>query len=88
MKFIIDSAVDCGSPPVGGLNIEETLVSGTTYNSTATYSCELGYQLVPGAVEVNLCNTSGNWTQQFPSDCEGKSTCAKGFPLIGSSNLL
>ena len=53
-----------------GLNV---VASGndTTFNSTVTYSCEPGYQLIPDANDVNLCTASGNWSQLEAPDCEG-----------------
>ena len=52
------SVVDCGelNPPVNGM----VNVSGTTTNSTASYSCDEGYDLV--GVSTRTCLSSGDWS--------------------------
>ena len=61
------SAVDCGSLPApdnGQVN-----VSATTFNSTATYSCDAGYEL--NGNQSRTCLFSGNWSGNEPS-CTGE----------------
>ena len=43
--------------------------SGTTFASTATYTCDTGYTLFGS--ESCTCGTDGNWTFQSPS-CHSK----------------
>ena len=59
--------VDCGSlaDPVFG----EVQTSGTTFNSTATYSCNDGYNLVDGDM-MRTCLASGSWSGTPPT-CRG-----------------
>ena len=43
--------------------------SGTTFGSTATYTCDTGYTLFGS--QSRTCGTDGNWTFQRPS-CLGE----------------
>ena len=63
MYLILDIAVDCGNlvSPVNGA----IYLSGLTYLSKATYTCNTGYQL-RGPVE-RTCDTDGLWSQYSPS---------------------
>ena len=73
MTDILTSAVvDCGSLGNPG-NGEVSVSSGTTYNSTATYSCNAGYTLTGD--DVTTCQTSGVWSGSEPT-CTGKDTSA------------
>ena len=60
--------IDCGElePPANGA----VNVSGTTYNSTATYSCDEGYVLV--GVSTSTCLGSGNWSNGDVVECTRK----------------
>ena len=71
INCIINTVVDCGSAPMVGPHVVAD-GSDTTFNSTVTYSCELGHQLTLGAIDVNLCTASGNWSQPNAPDCEGQ----------------
>jgi hypothetical protein len=58
--------VDCGSltDPVNGA----VTVTNTTFNSTATYSCNGGYNLV-GDTTTRTCLASASWSGSKPSCC-------------------
>ena len=71
INCIINIVVDCGSAPMVGRHVVAD-GSNTTFNSTVTYSCELGYQLTSVSIDVNLCTASGNWSQPYGPDCEGR----------------
>ena len=60
------TVVDCGSlmDPVNGA----VSLTNTTYNSTATYSCNDGFNLVGDTTRT--CLASGNWSDSAPT-CEG-----------------
>ena len=65
------SVIDCGipnSPPANSstLSITYTL---TTYNSVATYSCGIGYNLV-GDIQ-RTCLPNGLWSGQ-PAQCQSQ----------------
>ena len=57
------AARDCGDPgaPENG---QVSLSSGTTLGSTATYSCDIGHDLI-GAT-LRECGTDGQWTNSTP----------------------
>ena len=57
------AARDCGDPgaPENG---RVSLSSGTTLGSTATYSCDIGHDLI-GAT-LRECGTDGQWTNSIP----------------------
>ena len=61
-------AVDCGSltNPANG---QVDTSSGTTFGSTATYTCAIGYTL--SGSQSRTCGADGNWTSSEPS-CNGK----------------
>ena len=54
------------SKDFGGLSVSYSSNS-RSYNSTVTYSCENGYNLV--GVAERTCLSSGNWSGDTPS-CE------------------
>ena len=57
LMYTFLSVVNCGSlniPTNGGIMTTE----GTTYQSTATYSCNLGYTLSRG--QTRICQASGD----------------------------
>ena len=59
-------AIDCGSlvdPANGAVS-----VSGTTFNSTATYSCNTGYTLTGD--DMRMCLETGFWSDSEPL-CSG-----------------
>ena len=65
------TVVDCGVPHVpkgtiGGLsvNYNETII-----NSTATYSCNIGYNLI--GEKTTICGVNGTWNGAVPH-CESK----------------
>ena len=60
-------AVDCGSldsPSNGNVSL-----SGTTFQSVAQYSCDMGYLLV--GMESRQCQANRTWSGESPV-CEGK----------------
>ena len=65
--FLTLTAVDCGSltDPANG---QVTLIAGTTFGKTATYSCNTGYNLVGDSIRT--CQSSGNWSGSAPT-CQG-----------------
>ena len=76
------SAVDCGGlPPLpNGLMV----INDTTFNSTASYSCDTGYELVGNTTRI--CQANGNWSGDQPS-CLGKYlvillNCSQSLSLI------
>ena len=63
MTFQLDLiVVDCGAlaDPDNGI----VMVSETTFNSSATYSCNTGYELRGDAVRT--CLGSGQWSSGTP----------------------
>ena len=66
-KSISTVSVDCGSL----INPNNGLVDtspGTTFGSTATYTCDTGYTL--SGSQSRTCGADGNWTSSVPF-CEG-----------------
>ncbi|NXV50228.1 SUSD1 protein, partial [Uria aalge] len=51
--------VDCGVPP-SVLNAHPASLSGTTYGSEVTYSCDHGYFIASGD-QTAVCNAKGQW---------------------------
>ncbi len=62
-KLLAFTAVDCGSLTVP--NGQVSAPSGTTFMSTASYTCDDGYT-VNGAT-IRTCQASGNWDLAAPS---------------------
>ena len=65
LAFLV--VVDCGNllaPSNGGV-----MLSGTTFTSTATYSCNDGYTLE--GVTARTCLASGSWSDTAPT-CTGE----------------
>ena len=67
--YFILIVVDCGTlnDPANG-RVSHT--AGTTFEQTATYSCNTGYNLVGGSTRT--CQASGAWSGNAPT-CEGRS---------------
>ena len=65
--FFILAVVDCRSltAPANG---QVDLTSGTTFNQTATYSCNTGYNLVGDSTRT--CEATGQWSGSAPT-CRG-----------------
>ena len=61
------AVVDCGSltAPANG---QVDLTSGTTFNQTATYSCNTGYNLVGDSTRT--CQATVEWSGSVPT-CQG-----------------
>ena len=59
--------MDCGSltDPANG---QVDLTSGTTFGLNATYSCNMGYNLV--GVSTRTCHATGVWLNSTPT-CQG-----------------
>ena len=75
-------AIDCGAlgNPANGVVSK----SNTTYNSTATYSCNTGYTLTGD--KIRTCLESGFWSGSAPT-CTGKYcayTCMLKLPIHSS----
>ncbi len=60
------AAIDCGSltSPDNGV----VLLSGSTFMSRATYSCDSGYLL--NGIPVRICGPDGRWWFQYLPSCE------------------
>lgn len=59
----LHAVVNCGGlSPLGLLMVDQ---SNTTFNSTATFSCPIGYNLVGSAVRT--CGADGRYTGVQPS---------------------
>ena len=69
--MIVLIAVDCGplSNPVNG--VVDTS-EGTTFGSTATYTCNLNFVL--NGSSVRTCTAEGVWGGETPT-CTGKTQC-------------
>ena len=65
--FLVLAVVDCGdlTDPANG-QVKHTV--GTTCEQIATYSCNIGYNLVGNSIRV--CQATGNWSQSAPT-CDG-----------------
>ena len=63
-------AVDCGAltDPTNG----QVIFTTTTYLSTASYTCETGYNLV--GVDQRTCTAAGTWSDGEPT-CQSETTC-------------
>ena len=67
---LINKAVECGSltdPDNGQVNTP----SGTTFGSTAVYTCNMGYVL--SHQQTVMCSSNGMWSPASPS-CNGENT--------------
>ena len=63
--FLLSTVVDCSAltnPPNGQVS-----TTGTTFGQTATYSCNMGYNLVGDTTRT--CQATGNWSGSEPT-CE------------------
>ena len=65
--FFILAVVECGNltAPANG-SVTHTV--GTTFNQTATYSCNTGYNLVGDSTRT--CQATGEWSGSAPT-CQG-----------------
>ena len=63
--FLLSTVVDCNalSDPANG----QVNTTGTTFEETATYSCNTGYNLVGNSTRT--CQATGNWSGSEPT-CE------------------
>ena len=61
-------AVECGTltDPANG---QVSYTAGTTFEQTATYSCDTGYNLVGD--NNRTCQATGRWSVNTPT-CQGK----------------
>ena len=62
------TVTDCDSLTKPDNGRVDTL-NGTTFGSTATYTCDTGYTL--SGSQSRICGADGNWTSFNPL-CEGK----------------
>ena len=62
--YPLSTAVDCGTltNPANG---QVRHISGTTFGQTATYSCNVGYNLVGGS--TRSCQATGVWSRSAPT---------------------
>ena len=67
MILLISTVVDCGSL-TDPANSQVDLTSRTTFNQTATYSCNTGYNLTGDSTRT--CQATGNWSGSAPT-CVG-----------------
>lgn len=66
------SAVDCGPPPI--IINGSPSVPATTFQSTANYTCDMGYQFPSGAqVMAILCQADMMWSGPLPQ-CQRMNT--------------
>ena len=72
MSFLILTVVDCG-PLTDPVNGAVDTSSGTTYQETATYTCDPGYTLRGNATRTCQLTgrTTGAWSSSAPY-CEGE----------------
>ena len=68
--FINYIAVDCGTPR--SLSNGQRRYSSTTFRSTVTYTCNLGYRMTSGS-SSRTCQSNGQWSGTHLT-CIGKST--------------
>ena len=66
-KSISTVSVDCGSLTNPNNGLVDTS-SGTTFESTATYTCDIGYTL--SGSQSRTCGAEGLWTFSEPI-CQG-----------------
>ncbi len=66
------TVVSCDSPLTDPANGQVKTSSGTTFGSTASYSCDAGYNLT-GSTE-RTCGADGMWSLSEPV-CEGEFLC-------------
>ena len=64
------SAVSCGTPPAAPANGHRS-GSGTTYQSTRTYTCNPGYSPTPPGPNTITCMANGQWSGSAPR-CDRK----------------
>ena len=58
--------MDCGAPP-NAANGQVNALS-TTFNSEATYQCDLGFRFSSGESETTrMCQSDGMWSGSTPS---------------------
>ena len=68
--FIFHTAIDCGQPP--GVTNGQVSASETTFQSTATYTCNLGYEFGSGVQEITrVCQANMEWSDSIP-ECQRK----------------
>ena len=58
---------DCGDAP--GISHGEVTLGSSTFGSTATYSCDSGYELKGSSTRT--CGSNGQWSNEAPT-CECK----------------
>ena len=66
-KFLSILVVDCGS--LANPKFGRVVLTGTTFGSTATYSCQKGYELVGSS--TRRCEANGRWSGVAPV-CKSK----------------
>jgi CUB/sushi domain-containing protein len=78
----ICKSVNCGQLSFPGFG--QVALTGTTPGSTATYSCNSGYQLVGDAVRT--CQNNGQWTGREPT-CDALDCGTLEDPTNGAVNI-
>ena len=76
IQRFLTTAVDCG--PLSITNGQVVTPSGTTFMSTATYSCDNGYEL--NGTSTITCSSNGMWTPAAPI-CDRKLVLIVECPL-------
>ena len=68
LKSLLLAVEDCGTlnAPANG---QASHTAGTTFGQTATYSCDVGYNLVGDSNRT--CQATGRWSGNTPT-CQGK----------------
>ena len=64
--YSVPLAIDCGNP--GTPTNSQHSLSGTTYNSLVTYTCDVGYTLQGS--NSRTCQSNGQWSGRVPQ-CKG-----------------
>lgn len=59
------SAVDCGQPPE--VSDGQLTVGATTFQSTATYECNSGFELPSGVSSSVQCQADRTWSTPIPT---------------------
>ena len=72
-KLFYSKVVDCGSP-VNPDNGQVDISNGTTFGSTAIYTCDPGYTL-SGSHKLRTCGADAVWFPTEPT-CNSRLTCS------------
>ena len=59
------SAVDCGQPPA--VSDGQVIIMATTFQSTATYECNRGFEFPSGGLSLIECQADRTWSTPIPT---------------------